>query len=249
MSLVRYLQHWLSGTGVPLHVADFVPDTHPIRQWADTFPWAALVAAIEHSFAQRFPPRSLRGRRPVPIRVLLALELLKHELGGSDADICHRLRTDFAVMYACGLREYQAPRSQVHFVLPETLCEFRGRIDEALMDELIAIQAAAAMEEGLVSPAHLVIDTFPCEQGSQRVTDATTLYKAQKNPRDDCTDRPAVQPPGHAGAAPCPQPPTGDEKRHAVLWSPMPRARARLRDTGTPNGPAAPRSGQAHQRT
>jgi hypothetical protein len=50
------------------------------------------------------------------------------------------------------------------------------------MDELIAIQAAAAMEAGLVSPAHLVIDTFPCEQGSQRGTDATTLYKAQKKP-------------------------------------------------------------------
>ena len=29
------------------------------------------------------------------------------------------------------------------------------------MDELIAIQAAAAMEAGLVSPAHLVVDTFP----------------------------------------------------------------------------------------
>ena len=65
-------------------------------------------------------------------------------------------------------------------MLPETRCEFRRRIDEALMDELIALQAAAAMDEGLVSPAHLVIDTFPCEQGSQRVTDATTLYKAQK---------------------------------------------------------------------
>jgi hypothetical protein len=85
-------------------------------------------------------------------------------------------------MYACGLREYQVNPSQAHFVLPETLCEFRGRIDEALMDELVAIQAAAAMDEGLVSPAHLVIDTFPCEQGSQRVTDATTLYKAQKKP-------------------------------------------------------------------
>jgi hypothetical protein len=48
------------------------------------------------------------------------------------------------------------------------------------MDELIAIQAAAAMDDGLVSPAHLVVDTFPCEHGSQRVTDATTLYKAQK---------------------------------------------------------------------
>jgi hypothetical protein len=180
MHLVRYLQHWLGGTGPRIQVADIVPDTHPLRHWADTFPWATLVAAIEHSFATRFPKRSNRGRAPVPIRVLLALELLKHELGASDEDICHRLRTDFAVMYACGLREYQAGRSQTHFILPETLQEFRGRIDEALMDALIAIQAAAAMEEGLVSPAHLVIDTFPAEQGSQRVTDATTLYKAQK---------------------------------------------------------------------
>jgi hypothetical protein len=101
-------------------------------------------------------------------------------LGASDEDICHRLRTDFAVMYACGLRDYQVNPSQAHFVLPETLCEFRSRIDETLIDDLIAIQAAAAMEEGLVSPAHLLIDTFPSEQGSQRVTDATTLYKAQK---------------------------------------------------------------------
>jgi hypothetical protein len=102
------------------------------------------------------------------------------------------------VMYACGLREYQAPRSQAHFVLPETLSEFRGRIDEALMDELMAIQAAAAMDEGLVSPAHLVVDTFPAEQGSQRVTDATTLYKAQKKPLNSSAASPgdaAVRPP------------------------------------------------------
>src|SRR5256886_15400144 len=180
MRLVHFLQHWLSGTGTRLHVTDVVPKTHPIRQWAETFPWAALVSAIEQSFEQRFPKKSSRGRRPVPIRVLFALELLKHELGASDEDICQRLRTDFAVMYACGLRDYQVNPSQAHFVLPETLCEFRSRIDEALMDELLTIQAAAAMDEGLVSPSHLVIDTFPSEQGSQRVTDATTLYKAQK---------------------------------------------------------------------
>ena len=180
MHLVRYLQHWWGGTGARLQVTDFVPVMHPIRQWADTLPWAALVSAIEQSFDQRFPKKSPRGRRPVPLRVLFALELLKHELGASDEDICQRLRTDFAVMYACGLREYQVNPAQAHFVLPETLCEFRRRIDEALMDELIAIQAATAMDEGLVSPAHLVIDTFPSEQGSQRVTDATTLYKAQK---------------------------------------------------------------------
>jgi hypothetical protein len=74
MRLVRYLQYWLGGTEPRLHVADFVPVTRPIRQWAETFPWAALVGAVESSFARRFPRRSPCGRRPVPIRVLLALE-------------------------------------------------------------------------------------------------------------------------------------------------------------------------------
>ena len=55
MRFVRYLQHWLSGTGARLQVTDFVPVMHPIRQWADTFPWVALVRAIEQSFDTRFP--------------------------------------------------------------------------------------------------------------------------------------------------------------------------------------------------
>ncbi len=182
MGIRRYLQHWFTGGGFCLQTAAFVPDTHPMRQWADTFPWEAMVQAVTQSFTQRFPKKRPTGGRPsVSPRVLLALELLKHELGESDEDVCQRLRTDVAVMYACGLREVHADHSQAHFVLPETLAQFRSRLDQALMDELVAIQAAAAMEAGLVSPAHLLVDTFPAEQGSQRVTDATTLYKAQKN--------------------------------------------------------------------
>jgi hypothetical protein len=180
MRLIRHLQHWLGGSGPHLRVADIVPQTNSIRQWADTFPWAEMVGAIEQSAARRFPKPSPRGRRPVPTRVLLALELLKHEVGASDEAICERLRTDVAVMYACGLEDVQLDSPQAHFVWPATLAQFRSRLDEALIDALVAIQAAAAMDEGLVSPAHLLIDTFPAEQGSQRVSDASTLYNAQK---------------------------------------------------------------------
>jgi hypothetical protein len=110
-------------------VADFVPDTHPIRQWADTFPWAALVVAVDRSFAQRFPKLTTRGWPPVSTRVLLALELLKHELGCSDEQICSRLRTDLAMMYACGITTVQVDGSQDHFVLSEVLAQFRSRLD------------------------------------------------------------------------------------------------------------------------
>jgi len=180
MRLLRHLQHWFTGQGFHLAVADFVPETHPVRQWADTFPWAALVAAVDRSVAQRFPTPTARGRAPVATRVLLALELLKHELPCSDEQICSQLRTDLAVRYACGIAEVRVERSPGHCVLPEVLAQFRTRIDAALMEELLALQAAAAMEQGLVSPAHLVVDTFPSEQGSPRVTDAATLSKAKK---------------------------------------------------------------------
>ena len=131
MQILRYLQHWLTGRGPCLQVGDFVPETHPLRQWADTFPWAALVAAVDRSFTQRFPKPTTRGRPPVSTRVLLALELLKHELACSDEQICSRLRTDLAVMYACGILEVQVDGSQEHFVLPEVLAQFRSRLDGA----------------------------------------------------------------------------------------------------------------------
>jgi hypothetical protein len=80
-------------------------------------------------------------------------------------------------------------------VLPEVLAHFRSRLDESLMEELLAIQAASAMEDGLVSPAHLVVDTFPSEQGSQRVNDAATLYKAQKKSSRSSPPSPSSAPP------------------------------------------------------
>jgi hypothetical protein len=179
MPLLRYLQHWLTGGGPGLQVADFVPETHPIRQWADTFPWAALVAAVDRSFAQRFPTPTTRGRPPVSTRVVLALEVLQQELTCSDEQIWSRLRTDVAVMYAGGITEVRVERAQEHFVLPEVLARCRRRLDEPLMAAWLAIQAATAMEDGLVSPAPLVVATFPSEQGSQRVNAAATLDKAQ----------------------------------------------------------------------
>src|SRR4029453_5934286 len=102
MRLLRHLQHWLTGQGLHIAVAEFVPETHPVRQWAGTFPWGALVAAVDRSFARRFPTPTARGRAPVSMRVLLALELLKHELHCSDEQICSQLRTTWGVCYPLG---------------------------------------------------------------------------------------------------------------------------------------------------
>lgn len=93
-------------------------------------------------------------------------------------------------MDACGLADVQRDSPQAHVVWPETRAHFRGRLDEALLDARLAIQAAAAMAEGLVSPAPLRIDTCPAAQGSQRVTDATTRDKAQQKSFNSWTTSP-----------------------------------------------------------
>jgi Transposase domain (DUF772) len=156
-------------------VADFVPETPPMRHWAETFPWAALVAAVDRSFAQRFPQPTTRGRPPVSTRVLWAVARLQHELACADEQSCSRLRTDLAVRYACGITAVQVDRTQDHCVLPEVLAQLRRCLAAPLMEELLAVQAATAREDGLVSPAYWVVDTLPREQGSQRVHAAATL--------------------------------------------------------------------------
>lgn len=97
MRILHHLQQWLTGRGLHVAVVDFVPERHSLRQGADPLPWAALVAAVDRSIAQRFPTQTTRGRAPVSPRVLLALELLKPEVSCSAEQICSRLRTDFAV--------------------------------------------------------------------------------------------------------------------------------------------------------
>jgi len=66
MRLVRYLQQWLSGRGSPLQVTDFVPESQPLRQWADTCPWVALVSASEQSFSKRLPKNPRVADSPCP---------------------------------------------------------------------------------------------------------------------------------------------------------------------------------------
>jgi hypothetical protein len=85
-----------------------------------------------------------------------------------------------AVLYACGIVEVQVEGAQEHCVLPEVRAHLRRRLDAPLLEERVAIQAATAMEAGLVSPAPVVVDTFPSEPGSPRVHAAATLYTAPK---------------------------------------------------------------------
>ena len=160
MGMLRHLQHWLNGQGPQLQTTEFVPETHPIRLWADTFPWDSIVDAVTQSFTQALSHKRARGVVARLACVLLALELLEPNWAGpTKAFVTTTHRCGGGVR--CDIRNVQTDGCQSHFVLPETLTQFRRRIDQDLMDKLVAIQAAAAMEAGLVSPAHLLVDTFP----------------------------------------------------------------------------------------
>jgi hypothetical protein len=98
-------------------------------------------------------------------------------------------------MSVCGSREVQADGSQAHVVLPEVRAQCRRRLKAPLMEALRALQAATAIEDGVVSPAQLGVDTVPSAQGSQRVNDAATLDKAPKKSSRSSRPSPRRAPP------------------------------------------------------
>ncbi len=112
--------------------------------------------------------------------MLVALEGLKPAWACADAQIGRRVRTDLAVMNACGSQAVQVDGSQEPFVLPAGRAHVRRRLEAPLLAERLAMQAAPAMADALVRPAHLVVDIWPRAQGSPRVQDAATLSKAPK---------------------------------------------------------------------
>ena len=90
MGKLRQLRHWLTGQGRRIDVCEFVPQTHPLRLWADVLPWSEFVGATHRSFSRRFPKQHSGGQAPIEIRVLLGLELLKAETNCSDEEISSR---------------------------------------------------------------------------------------------------------------------------------------------------------------
>jgi hypothetical protein len=169
-----------------------VPATHPLRPGAETWPWAALVAAVDRSFAQRFPTPTARGRPPVSTRVLWAGARLHQELACADEPIWSRWRTALAVMSAGGSTPVQGDQAQEQCVRPAGRAPSRRRRAAPLMAALLALQAAPAMADGVVSPAPLGGATVPRAQGRPRGTAAAPLEKAPKKASN--ASRPSPRP-------------------------------------------------------
>ena len=88
--------------------------------------------------------------------------------------------------------------------------------------------------------AACIASSSPSEQGSQRVNDATTLYKAKKSPPGHHVPHRALHYHGHGGEGPGAAPPTGPRQDYAPLWPPVPGPGQGVCVPGAPDGnPAA----------
>lgn len=223
MRFVRYLQHWLSGTGVCLQVTDFVPVMRPLRQWADTFPWAALVSAIEQSFATRFPKKTPRGRQPVPVRVLFALELLKHELGppmrisaigcGPTLPSC-MLAASASIRSIRLKRTLSCPRPSASFVAASMRLSWMNSLPSKPLPPWRRAWSVRRISSSRLFPVNKGVSVSPMPRPCRK---RKKNAGAHRRPHAD------VQPPRHGPPASSPGTPPGADKSHAVLWPPMPR--------------------------
>ena len=65
MGIVGQLRHWLTGQGKSMVVSEFVPQSHPLRQWSDVVPWSKFVSRVNEKAkrARVSPIAALEGTR------------------------------------------------------------------------------------------------------------------------------------------------------------------------------------------
>ena len=112
-------------------------ESFSIEEWTNSLPWEGLVTVINKRVKTSFESQW---------RVLLALVLLRQELGRSVVEICAMLETDINVIYACGL-----DAERFYHVSPEELVRFENYLSEQVLCELVAVPGLMLVKR-FVSP-------------------------------------------------------------------------------------------------
>lgn len=87
-------------------------------------------------------------------------------------------------------------------MLPAVLAHARSRLDAPLMEELLAIQAATVMADGLVSPAPLGSTRFPVSRAANASMTQPRCIRPPKSPPGHHVHHRRVRHPGDVAAGP-----------------------------------------------
>lgn len=137
-------------------------ENHPLVAMTDKIEWDSIINIVQKCY-------SIRGRNSKSIRMMIGLEISKTYYRISDEDTVNMLKTNTAVMYACGFTG--VPESKE---IPDSssMTKFRNRLTPEIMHSISLLS---------VQPA---INKLPMRRRSQVSSDTTCLPSNIKYPTD-----------------------------------------------------------------
>src|SRR5882724_313759 len=171
---------------------------HPLAVLASRMPWADIEAALAPAFAHQDRKGnvvedadlfgatselvgagvSARGRRRLPIRLMVALLYLKHAFNLSDEDLVQRWAENVQWQFFSGMRYYE-PRLPCDAT---QIGRFRRVLGEAGVEELLKATLDAAVKMKAVRPSEferVIVDTTVQEKAIAHPVDSRLLEIAR----------------------------------------------------------------------
>jgi IS5 family transposase len=120
------------------------------------------------------------GRQALPIRLMVALHLLKHKEGMSDEQVTERVRGDLYWMYFCGA-DPDALSGEYSHLDSSSMTKFRNRIGDKGFSQVESIIRDYLFEKKLVDTSVMTTDSSCLEKNVAYPTDSGLLDRGRKN--------------------------------------------------------------------
>lgn len=152
---------------------DIVNPAHPLVRLADAVDWAAFEKSLAPCFSGQ------AGRTAKPIRLMVGLQYLKFAFDCSDEAVVAEWVENPYWQYFCGATffEHTPP------IDSSSLTRWRGHLQEAGVEEMLAETIRAGLRGGLIKPAELTrvnVDTTVQEKNVRFPTDARLLDRSRE---------------------------------------------------------------------
>ena len=161
-NIMHYTHDYCQGNIFNFKFLGFDLENHPLVAMTDKIEWDSIIDLVQTLY-------SIKGRNSKSIRMMIGLEISKTYYRISDQETVNMLKTNTAVMYACGFTGIPEAKE-----IPDSssMTKFRNRLTPEIMYSISLLS---------VQPA---INKLPMRRRSQVCSDTTCLPANIKYPTD-----------------------------------------------------------------
>jgi IS5 family transposase len=146
---------------------------HKLFNLAEVIDWEAIHDKVA-------PFYSNRGRKALPVRLMVGLHFLKHMEDLSDAQCSDRVRGDLYWMHFCGV-DVDSLKGKYSHLNSSSMTKFRNRLGDKGWESIEDVIREYLLESKKIDPSVMATDSSCMEKNVEYPTDSGLLDKGRRN--------------------------------------------------------------------